>query len=485
MQTQLQTSRVLVWIDGSLDAGGEHGELLLGTFADLIDRGRLIDERALAKDRNEQVFGKRAGSEVFASGGIERVHDGKVGWDGTAGIVDCIADELGVRAEAAHLLKAGRGGLEGSLRELHFVFPRPKGFGVRAIRPADGRELIDAAQRGVVVGGNEASADAPDVDGRALEFKAFDDVLIQVVAGNDGGFGEPGIVEQLARLNAEEGEVAGIEADAGEFVAALPELAADLDGVADAVQGIVGVHEENAVARQGLGISREGLEFGVEGHDPTVGVRAGDGEAMDFGGEDAGSAGAAADKGCAAGGQSAVNALRAAQAKLDDGVAAGGQADAGGFGGDERLEVEEVEQRGFEELRLKNGALDAQERFVRENNGAFGDRVHVAGETQIAQEAEEGRIEQRLAVSPWNRGEESEVGFGEMEVAEVFDGGGQAGGNGEPASEGGLAKREVEDSLFVGRARLPVGAGHGELVEVGEEGEGGAMGGGSGGVRHF
>src|SRR2546422_162280 len=61
-----------------------------------------------------------------------------------------------------------------------------------------------------------------------------------------------------------------------------------------------------------------------------------------------------------------------------------------------------------------------------------------------------------------------------MEVADVRDGGGQAGGNGESALKRRPAKRKMEHSLLFSGARLPVGAGHSELIEVGQEGEGGA-----------
>ena len=45
-----------------------------------------------------------------------------------------------------------------------------------------------------------------------------------------------------------------------------------------------------------------------------------------------------------AGGDGAIDALGAAQAKFDDGIALGGQADAGGLGGNQGLEIDDVEQ---------------------------------------------------------------------------------------------------------------------------------------------
>src|SRR2546429_5759890 len=58
-----------------------------------------------------------------------------------------------------------------------------------------------------------------------------------------------------------------------------------------------------------------------------------------------------------------------------------------------------------------------------------------------------------------------------MEVAQIIDSGRQPAGNGESALKGRLAEREMEDGLLVGDVRLPIGAGHGQLVEIGEQSE--------------
>ena len=56
-------------------------------------------------------------------------------------------------------------------------------------RTAD--ELVDAAERGLIVGGDEPRADAPHIDARALLLQAGDDVLVEIVAREDGGLGKP------------------------------------------------------------------------------------------------------------------------------------------------------------------------------------------------------------------------------------------------------------------------------------------------------
>ena len=89
-----------------------------------------------------------------------------------------------------------------------------------AARLAHGAELVDAAERRLVAAGDELRADAPDVDARALLLEARDQVLVEVVARDDLRLGEAGRVEDLARLDAQVGEVAGVEADAERLVPA-------------------------------------------------------------------------------------------------------------------------------------------------------------------------------------------------------------------------------------------------------------------------
>jgi hypothetical protein len=116
--------------------------------------------------------------------------------------------------------------------------------------------------------GDQLGADAPDCDGSLLLSEAGDDFLIEVIAGDDGCVVEPGGVEHLAGLLAEPCEVARVEPDASEAVALAAEFEACGDGVADSVEGIVGIDEERAVARHGVGVGGEGFWFRIERHDP-------------------------------------------------------------------------------------------------------------------------------------------------------------------------------------------------------------------------
>ena len=135
-----------------------------------------------------------------------------------------------------------------------------------------------------------------------------------------------------------------------------------------------------------------------------MGVGAFDGDAEEFAGQDVAGGVHAADVCGAGGGECAVDALGAAEAELEDGIASGGVADAGGLGGDQGLEVDDVEEGGFEELGLEDRAGDADERLVGEDDGAFGDGVDVAGELQLGEIIRGSRSSKSGAVVAGERG---------------------------------------------------------------------------------
>src|SRR5206468_12725889 len=100
---------------------------------------------------------------------------------------------------------------------------------------------------------------------------------------------------------------------------------------------------------------------------------------------------------------------------------AGRQAYAGGLGRDERLEIDQVQQRRLDDLRLEDRPGDADQRLVREDGRPFGHRVQVAGKAHGAEVVEERRIEQRPAVVAAQAGEVGEVVRLEAEAGEVVD----------------------------------------------------------------
>ena len=77
--------------------------------------------------------------------------------------------------------------------------------------------------------------------------------------------------------------------------------------------------------------------------------------------------------------------MRGAQAEIGQHLARRSQHHARGFRRDQRLEMQNVDQPRFDQLRLRQRRGDAQQRLVGKAHGAFRDRMHVAGETEVGQ----------------------------------------------------------------------------------------------------
>src|SRR5436309_15594586 len=82
---------------------------------------------------------------------------------------------------------------------------------------------------------------------------------------------------------------------------------------------------------------------------------------------------------------------------------------------------------------------------------------------------EEDQVEWGPAVGALQTPQVLDVVVAEVEALDVLHGEGETAGHGEAAAEGVPAKREVKRRLLRRRALLPVGIGHGELIEVVDE----------------
>ena len=138
----------------------------------------------------------------------------------------------------------------------------------------------------------------------------------------------------------------------------------------------------------------------------------------------------------------------------------------------ERLEVDEVEQRGLEQLALQDRAADADQRLVGEDDGPLGHGVDVDGQLHPSEVRRGTRgSKRRLPSLPVEPVEVGDVLAIEPEAPDQLDGRREPAGDGEAALEGVAPEEQVEDGLLVDAAGLPVAVGHRELVEVGEQGE--------------
>src|SRR5260370_29753003 len=82
--------------------------------------------------------------------------------------------------------------------------------------------------------------------------------------------------------------------------------------------------------------------------------------------------------------QRAIWTVGPSQSKLKNRCSLRGETNAGGLGSDQCLEVDDVEQRGLQELALEQRSTNAQQRFVRKYGGAFRDTFHYPGEATAA-----------------------------------------------------------------------------------------------------
>ena len=158
------------------------------------------------------------------------------------------------------------------------------------------------------------------------------------------------------------------------------------------VQRVVGVDEEDAVVGHRLGVRRERLGSSSKRHDPAVGVGAPHRDAEQLAGEHVRGRRAAADVGGARSRRAPPSIPCARRSpNSSTGSPFGGEADARRLGGDQGLEVDQVEQRRLQELSLEERAADPQQRLVREHHRALGHGVDVAREAQRREVVEERR----------------------------------------------------------------------------------------------
>ena len=136
--------------------------------------------------------------------------------------------------------------------------------------------------------------------------------------------------------------------------------------------------------------------------------------------------------------------------------------DARALRGDQRLQVQLVEQVRLGELRLRQRRLDGQQRLAREGRCALGHRVHIAREAQPGEPVEEARREAPAALE---RGQRL---LAEAQALEVGERVVEAAGEQVVAIRGQRARVQLERRSG-GQAVLGIGLQHRHLVEVREQ----------------
>ena len=290
--------------------------------------------------------------------------------------------------------------------------------------------------------------------------------------------GNPARSSSACRLHGEVGEVAGVEADADRLVPGAPEPLERGDGVRQATaEGVDGVDEEQGVVGVdvGVGIERRPLALpqGDEQLDHRVGVGPGRDPPEAVGDGTVGRRVGATDERRPG---RRIGPLRggAAHPELEHGPALRGLGDAGRLGGDERGEVELVEQRGLQHLGGGQRSFDGGDRGVGVHDTTLRHRVDAQGtEVEVGEPGAERVVEQALAATAAMAAQGRDVDRSGV------DGGrprGERSEAGRHAVAGlvvavvGVAAEEVlEAHPAVLHARAEVQLGHRQLVGVGAE----------------
>src|SRR5207302_8917311 len=111
--------------------------------------------------------------------------------EATLAVVDDVAGELAVAAQATHLQHARVRDLDRLLAELEHVAPRAALVAMRA-------ELVHAAERRLIEARHELRADAPGVDLRALLDDVRDQRLVEIIRRDDLRVAKARVVEHAA-----------------------------------------------------------------------------------------------------------------------------------------------------------------------------------------------------------------------------------------------------------------------------------------------
>ena len=436
--------------------GGRPARLAAASFADRRQRFPRRDPRSAPYPRRQQrraPFARRARSA--GRGPLARAPAGAGRRLGFLLQAQQVAAGGLARVAAQHLLDAGQGGLAGLVRAL--------GRGLPRAAAAHRHQLVDPAQGGVAVGGDQARADAPRVDGRPLPAQLLDARLVQVAGHHDAGGLQARRVQPLPHRAAQAAQIAAVQAHAEAAAAARLQVAQHRDRMRNpAVQRVVGVHQQDRPFRVELGEAGERGPLVAEGLHPGVGHGAAHRDAVALPGGDVGGAVHAADVGGTGRRQRPVQPLGAAQPELVHAPAGRRLHHPRRLGGDQGLEVDHVEQQALQELRLGEARGHPQQRLAGEHRRPLRRRVQRAPKPPPLQEAQELRAKrpQPLQVLQLTGVEAQRRG----RVDHVLQARGQRVG----AAERRPPEEQLEGDLGV-VALQEVALHHGELVQVGGE----------------
>ena len=287
---------------------------------------------------------------------------------------------------------------------IHLFPARPGGLPFRPLPAGPPRiflELVDAIQAGGIGGGRQGGADRKAVNRRVSRRERLQRRLIQVATGDDLHVRCSPVIQDPPHLPGMVGQVTAIEPHAFDGDSLLFQTGGQRHHLARRRLRVVGVEQEDDVP--GLRGSKmlKRRDFVLMGQHERVGHRAVQGNAKEHAclhGGCPGKAGQVTRSGCEEPGFRPVGAT---QAEIHQRFPCGHEDRPSGLGRNEGLEVEEIDQSGLDQLRLRQRGGDPHDRLLREEDGPFRHCVHIAGEAQAFQVLHERAAEAAALGQPF------------------------------------------------------------------------------------
>src|SRR5260221_7172922 len=154
------------------------------------------------------------------------------------------------------------------------------------------------------------------------------------------------------------------------------------------------------MARECGGESCECLRFARKRHHPAMRMCASDWYAENLACQNIGGGCATSNVGGTRCRQRAIRTVGPSQSKLKNRCSLRGETNARGLGSDQCLEVDDVKQRGLQELALEQRPTNAQQRFVRKYVGPFPNHFEIGGGNKKAGIIQKKGIRKFFSVAP-------------------------------------------------------------------------------------
>ena len=323
-------------------------------------------------------------------------------------------------------------------------------------------QLVGAVEIGFVGRGVHARADTEAVDRCARSEQVANAVFVEVAARQNPHLRLPSSIEDCAHAPCVFAEIAAVDADRIDLPPVGRQLREQCEELASRLLGVIGVDQQGRAGGLRAGKILERLAFAGMRLDVRVGHRTEERNSPELPGEDRRGAGETGEMAGARREEAGLGAMRSAQAEIDERAAGGGENTADRLGCDHRLELQQVDDPRFDELRLANRRHDAQQGLVGKAERAFGQCIDVAAEVPVGERRDEIRAKTPAVAQPVQFvGRETGV----LEMVEHLL---EAGGDEEVALFRQLADEELEHRRLVHAAR-EIGLQHGELVEIGQQ----------------